>query len=191
MKAAEWSAGRTPSGTSPPHTPPDARSATAACTGSECSQATLAGTASGKIWSRLSIQVTAQGWFFVRGVALQFDKYLQADRNLPVHLLDEMVRQMPEGVFLSSLKQDNQTIVLAGVAQSQERVSELLRNLNASSKWLTRPELVEIVAANLALSPREQRRVSNFSIRVTQVRNTGEAKSIPAAGAQPPAAVKR
>lgn len=116
---------------------------------------------------------------------------LQADRNLPVHLLDEMVRQMPEGVFLSSLKQDNQTIVLAGVAQSQERVSELLRNLNASSKWLTRPELVEIVAANLALSAREQRRVSNFSIRVTQVRNTGEAKSIPAAGAQPPAAVKR
>ncbi len=109
---------------------------------------------------------------------------LQADRNLPVHLLDEMVRQLPEGVYLSSLKQDNQTIMLTGVAQSQERVSELLRNLNNNSKWLTKPELVEIVAANLALSPREQRRVSNFSIRVSLTRGTPAPKSadgIPAA----------
>lgn len=109
---------------------------------------------------------------------------LQADRNLPVHLLDEMVKQLPEGVYLSSLKQDNQTILLTGVAQSQERVSELLRNLNNNSKWLTRPELVEIVAANLTLSPREQRRVSNFSIRVSLTRGAPEAKSadgIPAA----------
>ena len=109
---------------------------------------------------------------------------LQADRNLPVHLLDEMVRQLPEGVFLSALRQDNQTILLTGVAQSQERVSELLRNLNNNSKWLTRPELVEIVAANLALSPREQRRVSNFSIRVSLTRGAPGAKpagDIPAA----------
>lgn len=109
---------------------------------------------------------------------------LQADRNLPVHLLDEMVKQLPEGIYLSSLKQDNQTIMLTGVAQSQERVSELLRNLNNNSKWLTRPELVEIVAANLALSPREQRRVSNFSIRVSLTRGAAASKStdgIPAA----------
>lgn len=102
---------------------------------------------------------------------------LQADRNLPVHLFDEMVRQLPEGVYLSSLKQDNQTIMLTGVAQSQERVSELLRNLNNNSKWLTKPELVEIVAANLALSPREQRRVSNFSIRVSLTRGAPATKS--------------
>ena len=117
---------------------------------------------------------------------------LQADRNLPVHLLDEMVRQLPEGVFLSSLKQENQSIMLTGVAQSQERVSELLRNLNNTSKWLTRPELVEIVAANLALSPREQRRVSNFSIRVSLTRGSDKAPAtstgaggIPAAPAKP------
>ena len=117
---------------------------------------------------------------------------LQADRNLPVHLLDEMVRQLPEGVFLASLKQENQSIVLTGVAQSQERVSELLRNLNNNSKWLTRPELVEIVAANLALSPREQRRVSNFSIRVSLTRGSDKAAAtstgaggIPAAPAKP------
>ena len=108
---------------------------------------------------------------------------LQADRNLPVHLLDEMVRQLPEGVFLSSLKQENQSIVLTGVAQSQERVSELLRNLNNNSKWLTRPELVEIVAANLALSPREQRRVSNFSIRVSLTRGSDKAAAATSTGA--------
>ena len=109
---------------------------------------------------------------------------LQADRNLPVHLLDEMVKQLPDGVYLTSLRQDGQGIVMAGVAQSQERVSELLRNLGHQSPWLTRPVLVEIVAANLALSPREQRRVSNFSIRVSLTRGAATSKStdgIPAA----------
>ena len=109
---------------------------------------------------------------------------LQADRNLPVQLLDEMVAQLPEGVYLTALRQDNQAILLTGVAQSQERVSELLRNLNNNSKWLSRPELVEIVAANLSLSPREQRRVSNFSIRVTLTRGAPAPKTadgIPAA----------
>jgi type IV pilus assembly protein PilN len=95
---------------------------------------------------------------------------LQADRNLPVHLLDEMVKQLPEGVFLATLRQEGQTILLTGVAQSQERVSELLRNLGNNSPWLTRPELVEIVAANVAVNPRDQRRVSNFSIRVSLTR---------------------
>jgi len=112
---------------------------------------------------------------------------LQADRNLPVHLLDEMVRQLPEGVFLATLKQENQAILVTGVAQSQERVSELLRNLNTNSKWLTRPELVEIVAANLALSQREQRRVSNFSIRVALTRGAAEAKPATDAGGIPQA----
>lgn len=112
---------------------------------------------------------------------------LQADRNLPVHLLDEMVRQLPEGVFLLTLKQENQAILVSGVAQSQERVSELLRNLNTNSKWLTKPELVEIVAANLALSPREQRRVSNFSIRVALTRGAAEAKPATDAGGIPQA----
>jgi type IV pilus assembly protein PilN len=73
---------------------------------------------------------------------------LQADRNLPVHLLNELVRQLPDGVYLTSMKQDNQTVTLTGVAQSNERVSELLRNLGNNSPWLTKPELVEIVAGN-------------------------------------------
>mgnify|MGYP006204523705 CR=1 FL=1 len=114
---------------------------------------------------------------------------LQGNRNLPVHLLDELVTQLPDGIYLNSLKQDNQTILLAGTAQSQERVSELLRNLNNNSKWLTKPELVEIVAANLALSPREQRRVSNFSIRVSLTRGAPAPKSADGIPAAP--AVKR
>ena len=57
-------------------------------------------------------------------------------------------------------------MLLSGVAQSNERVSELLRNLSRNSEWVSKPELIEIVASNLALSPREQRRVYNFTVRV-------------------------
>jgi type IV pilus assembly protein PilN len=96
---------------------------------------------------------------------------LQADRNLPVYLLTELVRLLPEGVFIASLRQDAQALTLLGVAQSNERVSELLRNLGNQSPWFTRPELVEIVAGTLALSPRDQRRVANFTIRVRLVRS--------------------
>ncbi len=97
---------------------------------------------------------------------------LQADRNLPVHLLNELVKQLPSGVYVHSLKQENQTITFQGVAQSNERVSELLRNLSVNSPWLSKPDLIEIVADQLKLSPREQRRVSNFTIRAGLVRAT-------------------
>lgn len=99
---------------------------------------------------------------------------LQGDRNLPVHLLDEMVKQLPEGVYLKSLKQEGMNITLTGVAQSQERVSELLRNLSGSSPWLTQPQLVEIVSGNVAVGPKEQRRAYNFSMRVTLTRGAAE-----------------
>ncbi len=95
---------------------------------------------------------------------------LQADRNLPVHLLDELVAQLPDGIFLTSMKQENQSVLLSGTAQSQERVSELLRNLSNNSPWLTKPDLVEIVAATLSDSNKEQKRVSNFTIRASLVR---------------------
>ena len=91
---------------------------------------------------------------------------LQGNRNLPVYLLSELVKQLPDGVYINSMKQDNQTILIAGVAQSNERVSELLRNLANNSEWLTKPELVEITAGTVALSSRDQRRVANFSMRV-------------------------
>ncbi|MBS7808415.1 PilN domain-containing protein [Variovorax sp. PCZ-1] len=106
---------------------------------------------------------------------------LQADRNMPVYLLTELVKQLPDGVYVSSMKQDNVTLSLLGTAQSQERVSELLRNLANNSQWFNKPELIEIVAGSVALTPRDQRRVSNFSIKV-QVRKPTDVQK-PAAGA--------
>lgn len=114
---------------------------------------------------------------------------LQADRNLPVHLLNELVKQLPSGVYVHSLKQENQTITFQGVAQSNERVSELLRNLSVNSPWLSKPDLIEIVADQLKLSQREQRRVSNFTIRAGLVRATDAQKATAAASAATPAAL--
>lgn len=95
---------------------------------------------------------------------------LQADRNVPVHLLTELTRQLPDGVYVSIMRQDNQTVTLQGVAQSNERVSDLLRNLANNTPWFSRPELVEIVAGSVALSARDVKRVANFTMRVQLVR---------------------
>jgi len=113
---------------------------------------------------------------------------LQAGRNLPVHLLEELVNQLPEGVFLRSMKQENMSVLLTGTAQSQERVSELLRNLSNSSAALTRPELVEIVSANAAISGTDARRVANFTMRVTLRKPATTPAAAPAAPAAQPAA---
>ncbi len=90
---------------------------------------------------------------------------LQADRNMPVYLLTEAVTQLPAGIYLNSIRQENQNVLFSGMAQSQERVAELLRNLSRNSEWVTRPELIEIKAENIQLSAREMRRVFNFTIR--------------------------
>ncbi len=107
---------------------------------------------------------------------------LQADRNLPVHLLTELVRQLPDGVYIASMRQDNQNVTLQGVAQSNERVSELLRNLGNKTPWFSKPELIEIVAGSVALTPRDSRRVANFTIRVRLMR-ASEAEKMQAAAA--------
>jgi type IV pilus assembly protein PilN len=99
---------------------------------------------------------------------------LQSDRNIPVHLLAELVKQVPDGVHLDSMKQQGKVVVLTGVAQSQERVSELLRNLTTQSSWLYKPELVEIVSAMQTVSGKEQRRLSNFTVRA----NIGAADAV-------------
>lgn len=100
---------------------------------------------------------------------------LQGDRNIPVHLLDELVAQLPDGIYLKSMKQDGRSVLLSGVAQSQERVSDLLRNLANTSSWLTRPELIEIVSSSVAVTARDQRRVFNFSMRVSLKRPAADA----------------
>lgn len=110
---------------------------------------------------------------------------LQSDRNLPVHLLSELVKQLPDGVYVTSMKQENQLVNLQGVAQSNERVSELLRNLANNTPWFSKPELVEIVAGNVTVGARDQRRVANFTIRVRLVRASEAQKAAPVAVSTP------
>ncbi len=107
---------------------------------------------------------------------------LQSDRNLPVHLLNELVKQLPDGVYITSLKQTDQVVAMQGMAQSNERVSEMLRNLADNTPWISKPELVEIVAANVALTPRDQRRVASFNLRFRLMRTSEAQKAADAAG---------
>jgi type IV pilus assembly protein PilN len=110
---------------------------------------------------------------------------LQGDRNQPVYLLDELVRQTPEGVYLKGFKQDGQRVLLNGYAQSQERVAELLRNLSGNSPWLERPDLTEVRAAmvNQGKSPRK---VVEFTLNVSIKRS--RASDDDSKGAKPAAA---
>jgi type IV pilus assembly protein PilN len=91
---------------------------------------------------------------------------LQADRNVPVHLVEALARLTPDGVHLTGIKQDGITVTLNGVAQSNQRISELLRNLETKSEWLQTPELVEIIASTTAVSVRDQRPTANFTMKV-------------------------
>ena len=108
---------------------------------------------------------------------------LQSDRNLPVHLLTELVKQMPDGVYITAIGQTGQTITMQGMAQSNERVSELLRNLSANTPWLDKPELSEITASTVSLSQRDQRRVSSFNLKFQLVRASEAQKMMAAASA--------
>ena len=115
---------------------------------------------------------------------------LQSDRNLPVHLLTELVKQLPDGTFVAKMVQIDQSVTITGTAQSNERVSELLRNLGNNTPWFSKPELIEIVAGSVTLPSKEQKRVSNFVIKVRLVRaSEAEKASAPAPGASAPVAV--
>ena len=109
---------------------------------------------------------------------------LQGDRNQPVYLLDELVRQTPAGVYLKGFRQEGQKVTIDGYAQSQERVSELLRNLAGVSPWLEKPELIEVKAAPLAQG-RTVRKVVEFNL-IVNIRRPRD-KDV-AAPLQPPGA---
>ena len=83
---------------------------------------------------------------------------LQRDRAEAVRLLSELTKQMPEGVYLKSMKQEGQKVSIGGYAQSNARVSTLMRNLEASP-WLEKPNLIEIKAADV-----NKRRLNEFSM---------------------------
>ncbi len=105
---------------------------------------------------------------------------LQTDRNIPVHLLDELVKQAPEGIYFTTIRQNGQVVSISGVAQTNERVSEFIRNTLYNSEWLERPDLVEIKASALTTANRDQRRLFDFSMRVTLKRPQPPAAATPA-----------
>ena len=109
---------------------------------------------------------------------------LQADRNQPVYLMDELTRQVPEGIYLKSVKQEGRKVSVAGWAASNERVSEFLRNLQANSKYLERPELIEIRVSGQQ-PPGVQRRVFDFSLNFGLQQTPERAQLQPAKSAAP------
>jgi type IV pilus assembly protein PilN len=108
---------------------------------------------------------------------------LQGDRNQPVYLLDELVKQTPQGVYLKGFRQEGQKVTLTGYAQSQERVAELLRNLSGNSQWLERPDLTEVRAATLAQS-KTGRKVVEFTLAVA-IKRARETDDAAKPGAKP------
>jgi type IV pilus assembly protein PilN len=97
---------------------------------------------------------------------------LQSDRNLPVYIFQELTGFVPEGVYLKTIKQNSSLIMIGGVAQTQERISEMLRNFTNRSEWLEKPTLVEsklLVATNSATKTTDK--VYEFTISVLAKRD--------------------
>ena len=87
---------------------------------------------------------------------------LQRSRPESVHLMDELVRTLPDGVYLNSFTQRGRSLAMTGVAQSNARVSDYMRNIDAS-EWLTAPHLDQIKTTEV-----NRTRVANFSLRASQ-----------------------
>jgi type IV pilus assembly protein PilN len=117
---------------------------------------------------------------------------LQTNRTEAVHLLDQMVRQLPDGVYLRTLKQVGPKVTAIGYAQSNARVSTLMRNIEASP-WLTQPELVEIKSVPLPGAREKDTRVNEFTLTFQLKRAAPPAEAKPlsapagAPAAKPPA----
>jgi type IV pilus assembly protein PilN len=110
---------------------------------------------------------------------------LQGERAQTVYLLDQLVRQMPEGVYLRSMVQRGRGVNLVGYAQSNARVSTLMRNIE-SSPWLQSPGLVEVKAATVA-----KRRVSEFNLNLSLKAPAKEAAKDAGKAPAKPAAAKK
>ncbi|MGH6611347.1 MAG: PilN domain-containing protein [Burkholderiaceae bacterium] len=109
---------------------------------------------------------------------------LQADRNLPVYLIDEVAKQVPEGIYLKTIKQEDKRVNVTGWAASNERVSEFLRNLQNNSRVLERPELIEIKVAGQGPQG-VNRRVFEFSLNFSLKQTPERAKMEAQAGVAP------
>ena len=129
----------------------------------------------------------------------QIVETLQANRSEAVHLLDQLVRQLPDGIYIRSVKQSGAKVTLIGYAQSNARISTLMRNIDASP-WLQSPELVEIKLVPAPGAPKDRdAKINEFTLNFlirraapTEVAAPGMSRSVPASpkGVPPPAAPK-
>ena len=94
---------------------------------------------------------------------------LQGQRPLMVHLFDEMAKAIPEGVYLTSIKQNGTAVTVDGIAQSNARVSAFMRNIDASS-WLAEPKLNVIEALN----SKDGQKGSRFVLNIKQTKMEGD-----------------
>ena len=122
----------------------------------------------------------------------QIVETLQANRSEAVHLIDQLVRQLPDGVYLRSIKQVGAKVTLNGYAQSNARVSTLMRNIEASP-WVAEPNLVEIKLVPAPGSPPAAGlKMSEFTLnlQVKRAAPTPAAGPAPAPGKATPAPAK-
>ena len=110
---------------------------------------------------------------------------LQANRNEAVHLLDQLVRQLPDGIYLRSVHENGIKVQIVGYAQSNARVSTLMRNIE-SSPWITKPDLVQVVLVPLpGTTPARasDQKVSEFTLNFEIKRETPSIDNAPKSGA--------
>lgn len=105
---------------------------------------------------------------------------LQSNRSETVRLLDQLVRQLPDGVFLKSIKQTGASVQVIGYATSNARVSTLMRNFEASP-WLQQPALVEIKAVEV-----DKQALNEFNLNVNLTREAAQAAEAAKPGVKKP-----
>ncbi len=104
---------------------------------------------------------------------------LQQSRSGTVHFFDELVNTLPDGVFLTHVKQDGQTVTINGTAESNGRISAYMKNLDASP-WFDDPQLVVIHTGE-----KNKQRTSDFTLKVKNLTNSADTKKSAGAGASP------
>ena len=105
---------------------------------------------------------------------------LQGNRSEAVHLLDQLVRQLPDGIYLRSIRQVGPKVTLIGYAQSNARVSTLMRNIEASP-WLTGPELVEIKLVSMPGSKDANQKINEFTLAFL-IKRAAPVDAVPVSG---------
>ena len=99
---------------------------------------------------------------------MEIIEQLQRSRPEIVHLFDEVTRQLPEGVYLTGLKQTGSSVQVQGIAQSSTRVSALMRQID-SSTWLTDPDVVKVETTEQGPG-----RKADFVVNLKQVRQDSD-----------------